>query len=124
MNVFKRGRFAQNSIIFVPNIAMKNVSDMKQNVKIIFLYVINIEKRAHLKESLLVLIILWLMIIISARDIIMDVRQIMYQIALVRKNVKGDKIHFNTIVNYLKINGMLYSDLKEDLLDIQLYLMK
>lgn len=79
---------------------------------------------ALLKGLQLVRIILQLMILINAKNIILAVIQAMYLIAPVNRNVIDGKIHINTTVINLKINGILYTNLKIDLSDTMQFQMQ
>ena len=84
----------------------------------------NMKVCALLKGLQLVRIILQLMILINAKNIILAVIQAMYLIAPVNRNVIDGKIHINTTVINLKINGILYTNLKIDLSDTMQFQMQ
>lgn len=84
----------------------------------------NIKVCALLKGLQLVRIILQSMILINAKNIILAVIQAMYLIAPVNRNVIDGKIHINTTVINLKINGILYTNLKIDLSDTMQFRMQ
>jgi len=85
---------------------------------------VNMKVCALLKGLQLVRIILQLMILINAKNIILAVIQAMYLIAPVNRNVIDGKIHINTTVINLKINGILYTNLKIDLSDTMQFQMQ